>query len=37
MLQPDIGPPKTAQLLTRILPAMALVVVGLALVMLLFR
>jgi hypothetical protein len=37
MLQPDISPPATIQPLTRILPAIALVVVGLSLVVLLFR
>jgi len=37
MLQPEVRPPETAQHLIRILPAIALVLVGLALVMLLLR
>jgi len=37
MFQPRIRPPGTAQLLIRILPAVALVVVGLSLIVLLFR
>ena len=37
MLQPDVSPLVSIQPLTRILPAIALVVVGLSLVVLLFR
>jgi len=37
MLQPDISHPGAVQPLARILPAIALAVVGLSLVLLLFR
>ena len=37
MLQPDVGSPKVAQLLIRLLPALALVVVALAILVLAVR
>ncbi len=37
MLQPDVGSPKIAQLLIRLLPALALVVVALAVILLAAR
>jgi len=37
MLQPDLSSPAIAQHLTRVLPVIALVIVGLSLILLLFR